>query len=195
MQERIQYVATDFLINTLNGQSGVPTTPTLESQCSKLAWYPTLNMGVQVPPGIGDNGVTDATIKVNVQMTFSLRFRGVRFQGANKNLLLAGDAQIAPYGVFRAIDRTTQFTVDIPAGTASSFAIDMSTVQGEGNKIITFDNQTEAYAYRDTYKFKSDVSNDSGTNAAAVQKVLMNIRVTANNKNAQSTTSNGVPGN
>lgn len=128
-------------------------------------------------------------------MTFSLRFRGVRFQGANNQLLVPGDNVIAQYGVFRAIDRKTALEVNMQAGTSADFAIDMTTLAGgDGNKIITFDSSAEAVHYRDTYATKADLSQNAGTNSNAVQSVLMKIRVNADNKNALATTSNGVPG-
>lgn len=190
MQERIQYVATDFLINVLTNDG--PKAETLKTQCSKLAWYPTLNMGVSLPSAAA--GVT-AALSVSVQMTFSLRFRGVRFQGANNQLLVAGDNVIAQYGVFRATDRKTALEVNMKAGSSADFSIDMTTVAGgDGNKIVTFDSKADAIQYRDTYSGEADVSQNAGTNSTAVQSVLMNIRVNADNKNALGTTSNGVPG-
>lgn len=128
-------------------------------------------------------------------MTFSLRFRGVRFQGANNQLLTAGDNVIAQYGVFRAMDRKTVLDIDMAAGTTAEIPIDMTTVVGNnGNRIVTFNSLNEAKQYSETYVDKADQSQNAGTNSTAVQSVLMNIRVSAKNKNAQATTSNGVPG-
>lgn len=108
---------------------------------------------------------------------------------------MPGDNVIAPYGVFRAIDRKTALEVNMQAGTSADFAIDMTAVAGgDGNRIVTFNSAADALQYRDTYQNKADESQNAGTNSTAVQSVLMKIRVNANNKNSLATTSNGVPG-
>ena len=102
-------------------------------------------------------------------MTFSLRFRGVRFQGANNQLLVPGDNVIAQYGVFRSTERNTVLNVNVPAGSTRNISVDMTTVAGgDGAKIITFDNRLDATNYRDTYVDNSDQSANAGTNSTAV---------------------------
>lgn len=79
MQERIQYVSTDFIVN--NDAIGAPNDATNVRLCSKLNWYPTLNCGISMPTGQGAPPEVDNAVIYSVQITYSLRFRGVRFQG------------------------------------------------------------------------------------------------------------------
>lgn len=69
--------------------------------CEKLAWYPTLNVGCRLPTsGVTGNPVNGNTLTYSVQITFSLRFRGVRFTGDGKRgVQLYGNETVAEYGV------------------------------------------------------------------------------------------------
>ena len=101
MQERIQYVSTDFLLNdTKTATNGFVNADTNKRMCEKLAWYPTLNVGCRLPNSTGATPVNGSTLAYSVQITFSLRFRGVRFTGDGaKGVQIYGNESVAEYGV------------------------------------------------------------------------------------------------
>lgn len=102
MQERIQYVSTDFLLNdTKTATNGFVNADINKRMCEKLAWYPTLNVGCRLPNSPGHPTVVNGnSLAYSVQITFSLRFRGVRFTGDGaKGLQIYGNQSVAEYGV------------------------------------------------------------------------------------------------
>lgn len=70
--------------------------------------------------------------------------------------MVAGDNVIAPYGVFRTAERKTALDIKVPAGSSANFKLDMTTVAGGTNKIVTFESLDDAKRYRDTYAYNPD---------------------------------------
>ena len=103
MQERIQYVSTDFLLNdTKTAANGFVNADTNKRMCEKLAWYPTLNFGCRLPGTPADPATVynKNSLAYSVQITYSLRCRGVRFTGDGaKGLQIYGNESVAAYGV------------------------------------------------------------------------------------------------
>lgn len=110
MEERIQYVSTDFIINDTQANNTYDS-KVLVTQCSKLKYFPTLNIGVHIPTsGVPSGTTTYNTLDYSVQITYSLRFRGVRFQGgvnANGATATVSGSTWSPYGLMISEDGTT----------------------------------------------------------------------------------------
>lgn len=96
-------MSTDFLLNdTVTATSGSVSPATNKRMCEKLAWYPTLNVGCRLPGKHGQEApiYNENSLAYSVQITFSLRFRGVRFTGDGaKGVQLYGNESVAEYGV------------------------------------------------------------------------------------------------
>lgn len=71
-------MSTEMIVN--GDAAGVVRPQTEGPLCAKLNWYPTLNCGVKLPATAAEPPAINSIV-FSVQITYSLRFRGVRFQG------------------------------------------------------------------------------------------------------------------
>lgn len=204
MQERIQYVSTDFLLNdTKSAENGYVTPETNKRMCEKLAWYPTLNVGCRLPNSGATNVVNAGKLAYSVQITFSLRFRGVRFTGDGaKGVQIYGNESVAAYGVPVYLSSglaRLPVEVKVSSGGADK-TFEMTTDPGSLSsncRIFTFSNRTDAVDFINQHRDDDPVPNASttsqyGTNSNACNNILLSVHAVAVNKNAQSTVSNYV---
>lgn len=206
MQERIQYVSTDFLLNdTKTATNGFVNADTNKRMCEKLAWYPTLNFGCRLPGAQGDQApiYNKNSLAYSVQITFSLRFRGVRFTGDGpKGVQIYGNESVAAYGVPVYLSSglaRLPVEVKVSSGGADK-TFEMTTDPGSltsNCRIFTFSNRTDAVDFINQHRDDDPVPNAStttqyGTNSDACNNILLSVHAVAVNKNAQSTVSNFV---
>lgn len=83
MNEKIEYMSTDFVRNYQDAQQ--------TAYCKEFQFYPTLDLGVQIP----NNAQIGAGMNFSLQVTYSLRFRGVRFQANAQDIThIAGNGVV-----------------------------------------------------------------------------------------------------